>query len=105
VYGGGFSPLGMRWNFADRGGFRPYLQWNGGGMFTPSNVPPGRTASFNFTTSIGPGVMIRMHHNQALSVGVRLWHLSNAGTGHTNPSFNTVQVVIGYHWLKNELLR
>lgn len=54
VYGCGFSPLGVRWNFADRGGYQPYLQWNGGGMFTPSNVPPGRTASFNFTTSIGP---------------------------------------------------
>jgi hypothetical protein len=74
-------------------------------MFTSRDVPLGHTASFNFTTSIGPGVMIRMHGNQALSVGIRLWHLSNAGTGHTNPSFNTVQVVIGYHWLKNSLLR
>jgi Lipid A 3-O-deacylase (PagL) len=100
VYGGGFSPLGLRLDFARRDPWQPYLEWNGGGMFTRTDVPPGRTASFNFTTSVGPGLMIHVRQNKAISLGVRLWHLSNAGTGYTNPSFNTVQIVIGYHWLK-----
>lgn len=101
TYGGGFSPLGFKWNFAPRhdGRCRPYLEANGGTMFTQSNVPPGNTETFNFTASVGPGVMIAVRNNQALSVAVRYWHLSNGGLGYNNPAFNTVQVVIGYHWL------
>ena len=77
-------------------------------MFTGSDIPPGRTATFNVTTSFEPGVMVHIHQNKGISLGVRLWHLSNAGTGCTNPSFNAVnavQVVVGDHWLKTGLLQ
>jgi hypothetical protein len=70
-------------------------------MFTQKNVPPGDTASFNFTTSAGPGVMIYTRRNRTISLGVRYWHLSNGRLGNTNPSFNTAQVTIGFHWLKS----
>ena len=101
VYGGGFSPIGLKWNFAprDKGRYRPYVEFNGGGMFTQKNVPPGRTNDFNFTAALGPGVMIALNHNRAVSFAVRWWHLSNANQGHINPAFNTVQLVVGYHWL------
>jgi hypothetical protein len=101
TYGGGFSPLGFKWNFAPRHGsrYRPYLECNGGAMFTQKNVPPGNTETFNFTAAVGPGMMIAVRDNQALSVAVRYWHLSNGGLGYNNPAFNTVQIVIGYHWL------
>jgi hypothetical protein len=101
VYGGGFSPIGLKWNFAPRGRgrYRPYLEVNGGAMFTQKNVPPGNTEDFNFTCSGGSGVMIGLGSNRALSVGLRFWHLSNASLGNSNPAFNTVQFVIGYHWL------
>jgi len=101
AYGGGISPVGLKWDLRRRSRYRPYFEWNGGGMFTQKNVPPGRTASFNFTTSLGPGLMIYTKPNQAISVGVRAWHLSNAHTGYTNPSFNTLELVIGYHWLRS----
>ncbi|HKD84779.1 MAG TPA: acyloxyacyl hydrolase [Terriglobales bacterium] len=99
AYGGGFSPIGVKWNFPPRRRYRPYLEFNCGGMFTQKNVPPGNTETFNFTLALGPGVMIAMRHNQVLSVAVRYWHLSNAGIGYDNPAFNTIQIVIGYHWL------
>ncbi|HEY7391239.1 MAG TPA: acyloxyacyl hydrolase [Bryobacteraceae bacterium] len=101
VYGGGFSPVGLQWNFAPRGHgrFRPYLEFHGGGMFTQKNVPPGRTDTFNFTISTGPGVMIALKPKQALSVSLDYWHLSNASLGHDNPAFNTIELVVGYHWL------
>lgn len=101
AYGGGFSPVGLRWNFAPRreGRYRPYLEANGGAMFTQKDVPPGRTDNFNFTLAAGPGIMIALARNQALSVGLRYWHLSNAYLGHDNPSFNTMQFVVGYYWL------
>jgi hypothetical protein len=101
AYGGGFSPIGLTWNFAPRrnGRCRPYLEMNGGAMFTEKNVPAGRTDVFNFTASFGPGVMFAVNRTQALSVGLRYWHLSNANLGYANPAFNTVQLVVGYHWL------
>src|SRR5579871_1840879 len=99
AYGGGFAPLGVRVNFAPRGRYRPYLEFNGGGMITQKNVPPGRTASFNFTAALGPGITIPVTSTTALSFAIRAWHLSNAGTGYFNPSFNTVQFVVGYHFL------
>jgi hypothetical protein len=36
AYGGGFSPIGLKFNFAPRrnGRYRPYLEMNGGAMFT-----------------------------------------------------------------------
>ncbi len=74
-------------------------------MFTGSDVAPGRTATFNVTTSFEPGFMVHIHQNKGISLGVRLWHLSNAGTGGTNPSFNAVQVIVGDHWLKTGLLQ
>ncbi|MGB8885385.1 MAG: acyloxyacyl hydrolase [Candidatus Korobacteraceae bacterium] len=100
AYGGGFSPVGLKLNFVPRGRYRPYLEFNGGGMFTQKNVPPGPTSMFNFTLAAGPGVMIGLPHNQAMSIALRFWHLSNANLGDSNPAFNTIQIVIGYHWLR-----
>jgi Lipid A 3-O-deacylase (PagL) len=99
AYGGGFAPLGVRVNFAPRGRYRPYLEFNGGAMFTQKNVPPGNTSAFNFTAALGPGVTIPLTSTTALSIAVRGWHLSNGGIGYINPSFNTVQFVMGYHFL------
>ena len=99
AYGGGFAPVGVRVNFAPRGRYRPYLEFNGGAIFTQKNVPPGRTESFNFTAALGPGVTMPVTSTSALSFAVRAWHLSNGGLGYYNPSFNTVQFAVGYHWL------
>lgn len=100
AFGGGFSPVGVRWNFVPRGRYRPYVEFNGGAMFTQKNVPPGDTSNFNFTVAAGPGVMIALPHNEALSIALRYWHLSNANLANSNPQFNTIQIVVGYHWLK-----
>ncbi len=97
AYGGGFSPVGLKWNFAHRGRYRPYVQFDGGGMFTQENVPPGRTSNFNFTVVAGPGIVVALPHNQALSVALQYWHLSNANLGARNPAFNTIEIVVGYH--------
>ena len=102
AYGGGFSPAGLKWQLAGRGRYRPYLEWNGGMMFSPKNIPAGDTSTFNFTTSIGPGMMIYTRRNRAVNVAVRFWHLSNGKLGNTNPSYNTIQVLLGYNWLTSK---
>src|SRR5690242_7752620 len=50
AYGAGFSPLGLKWDFASRGPVAPYLEINGGTLFTTHDVPPG-TSQVNFTSS------------------------------------------------------
>jgi hypothetical protein len=101
TYGGGFAPVGVKWNFAPRGRYRPYLEFNGGAMFTQRNVPSGNTSTFNFTAALGPGVTMALNRTQAVSLAIRMWHLSNGYIGATNPSFNTVEFQVGYHWLIN----
>jgi hypothetical protein len=100
TYGGGFAPVGVKWNLTPHGRYRPYIEFNGGCAFTQKNVPPGRTSDFNFTAALGPGVMMRLSQKQAMSIALRWWHLSNGGIGDYNPSFNTIEFVVGYHWLK-----
>jgi hypothetical protein len=73
---------------------------SGGAAFTTRNVPPGRTDDFNFTATVGSGVMIYTRPKQAMTLALRYWHLSNANLGNANPSFNTLQLMVGYCWIK-----
>ena len=89
AYGGGFSPVGVKWNFAPRGRYRPDVQFDGGGMFTQENVPPGRTSSFTFTVAAGPGVVVAFTAQSSAQRRIEHWHLSNANLGARNHRSNT----------------
>ena len=91
--GGGFSPLGLKWDFATRGRFAPYLELNGGTLFTNKDVPVG-TSDVNFTSAAAFGVHI-LGNKYAWTVEARYMHISNAGLSNPNPGVNTVQVRIG----------
>jgi hypothetical protein len=93
AYGGGFSPLGLKWDFAARGRIEPYLELNGGTLFTNHQVPTG-TSAVNFTDAAALGMHI-LGERHAFSVEVRYMHISNAGLSSPNPGINTVQVRIG----------
>ncbi|SRR5438552_16577885 len=101
VYGGGFDPLVLRWNFSRRTGrFAPYIELGGGGVLTTANLPPGDTSSFNFMARGGGGIDIFTKSRQSLDIGLRWWHISNANLGLRNPEFNGLQISLGYHWFK-----
>ncbi|HXZ41812.1 MAG TPA: acyloxyacyl hydrolase [Terriglobales bacterium] len=93
AYGGGFSPLGLKWNFATRGRAAPYLELNGGTLFTNKNVPLG-TSNVNFTSAGAFGVHL-FGQKYAWSLEARYMHISNAGLATPNPGINTVQVRLG----------
>jgi lipid A 3-O-deacylase len=93
AYGAGFSPLGLKWDFAARGRFEPYLELNGGTLFTNHQVPTG-TSEVNFTDAAALGMHL-LGEKHAFSVEVRYMHISNAGLSSPNPGINTVQVRIG----------
>ena len=93
AYGAGVNPLGLKWIFATRGDIQPYLELNGGTLFTTHEVPAG-TSTVNFTSSAALG----MHflHEHAWTLEVRYMHISNAGLTTPNPGINTVQVRLGF---------
>jgi lipid A 3-O-deacylase len=93
AYGAGVNPLGLKWIFATRGDVQPYLELNGGTLFTTHEVPAG-TSTINFTSSAALGVHILREH--AWTVEVRYMHISNAGLTTPNPGINTVQVRVGF---------
>jgi lipid A 3-O-deacylase len=93
AYGAGFSPLGLKWNFATRGRTAPYLELNGGTLFTNHDVPVG-TNTVNFTSAAALGTHI-LGARYNWSVEVRYMHISNAGLATPNPGINTVQVRLG----------
>jgi lipid A 3-O-deacylase len=92
AYGAGVNPLGLKWIFATRGDVEPYLELNGGTLFTTHEVPTG-TSNVNFTSSAAFGVHILREHSWTLEV--RYMHISNAGLSTPNPGINTVQVRLG----------
>lgn len=93
AYGGGFSPLGLKWDFATRGRVAPYLELNGGTLFTNKDVPSG-TSDVNFTSAAAFGLHL-FGDKYAWSLEARYMHISNAGLSNPNPGINTVQVRLG----------
>lgn len=93
VYGAGFDPLGLKWNFERHGRFSPYLELTGGVLFTNHEVP-AYTNDVNFTPSAAFGTHV-LGAKYNWSVEVRYLHISSAGLGRHNPGLNTVQVRLG----------
>ena len=94
AYGAGFSPVGLKWDFATRSSVEPYLELNGGTLFTDHNVPAG-TNTVNFTSAAAFGVHL-LGKKYAWSLEARYMHISNAGLATPNPGLNTVQVRVGF---------
>jgi hypothetical protein len=93
AFGAGVNPVGLKWIFATRGHVAPYLELNGGTLFTTHEVPTG-TSTINFTSGAAFGLHFLGEH--AWSVDVRYMHISNAGLTVPNPGVNTVQVRLGF---------
>ena len=93
AYGAGIDPLGLKWLFATRGSVQPYLELNGGTLFTSHEVPTG-TSNVNFTSAAAFGTHFLGKHTW--TVEVRYMHISNAGLTSPNPGINTVQVRVGF---------
>ncbi len=93
AYGAGVNPVGLKWIFATRRHVAPFLELNGGTLFTTHEVPTG-TSTVNFTSSAAFGMYFLRNH--AWSVDVRYLHISNAGLTVPNPGVNTVQVRLGF---------
>ncbi|HLY98875.1 MAG TPA: acyloxyacyl hydrolase [Candidatus Angelobacter sp.] len=100
TYGASFNPLNMTWNFTAPKTITPYAEIGGGVLFTSKFVPETTTANVNFTTHAGLGFHYFVRENQAITIGARYEHISNAGLNVPNPGVNTVQITVGYNWFR-----
>ena len=96
AYGIAVNPVGLIWNLDRHGRFVPYVDLDGGVLFTNTQVPAG-TSRINFTPSGGLGVHY-LAKKLTWTADIRLVHISNAGLNAINPGINTVQLRLGVGW-------
>ena len=99
LYGGGFNPLVLQWNFTARERLVPFIQMGGGTLWTTRDFPAG-TSAFNFTPQGGFGAYWFTRPQQAFSFGVRYHHISNGGRSKPNPGHNALYFYGGLSWWK-----
>ncbi len=93
AYGAGLNPVNLKWNFAKRGRFAPYIELGGGVLFTTHDVP-SRTSTVNFTPSAAFGTHF-LGERMAWTLAGRYLHISNAGLSRSNSGINTFEVRLG----------
>jgi hypothetical protein len=101
VRGWSVSPLFIRWNFPPMGrrGPRIFGEVSGSLLFTDRPVPV-RTTTFNFRDEAGFGLRLEGSRRQALLIGYRFQHISNAGRVKPNPGANFNFVYVGVSFLR-----
>lgn len=97
IFGAGFNPLMLQYNFATERRFVPFIQVGGGTLWTTRDFPPG-TSSFNFTPQGGIGAYWLRADRTALVFGARFHHISNAGISQPNPGHNALYLYGGFSW-------
>jgi hypothetical protein len=98
VYGGAFTPVHLRFPMRSTGPVIPYFDFGISLLFSKTDVPRN-TSTFNFMPQAGLGFLFRVIDRKALSVEVNYLHVSNGYKVPLNPGVNTLQFLIGYHWL------
>ena len=93
TFGTGIDPVVLKWNLQRHGRWAPYMEIDGGLLFTTEQVPPG-TSNVNFTPGAALGIQFFGHHWNPV-IAARYLHISNAGLSAPNPGINTVQVMLG----------
>jgi hypothetical protein len=96
AYGAAVNPVGLIWDFDTRGRVVPYIDLDGGVLFTNTQVPAG-ASRLNFTTAGAVGVHF-LAGKVNWTADVRFVHISNAGLQTHNPGINTVELRLGLGW-------
>lgn len=100
-YTGGFSPFIVKWNFTRGEKWVPYVDAEGGIVFSNGDMPQGDTSTVNFTSGAAFGVHRFVNDHSAWTFQGKIYHLSNASLGAHNPGVNAaLQFKIGYTWFK-----
>jgi hypothetical protein len=96
AYGAAVNPIDLIWDFETHGHIVPYIDLDGGALFTNTQVPAG-TTRINFTSGGGIGMHI-LRGKLTWTADVRFIHISNGNLATPNPGINTAQLRLGVGW-------
>jgi hypothetical protein len=100
TYGGGLSPLGLQLDFRNSARVKPFVHINAGGLLFTKPVPLPDAGHFAFTLEGGTGVRIFTSLRRALTLGVRLHHISNGNISGSNRGLNQFIFYAGFSVFK-----
>lgn len=96
IYGAGISPLGLKLNFGQQSWIKPFVGASVGFLYFEDDVPVPRSSRFNFTPEIGLGLQFFLNPKNAVTVGYKFHHISNANTGRRNPGMDSHVFYAGF---------
>ncbi len=85
TYGSGLSPVGLQLDYLPRHRVQPFLSTNGGFIYFMDRVLSPQGSQWMYIVDFGGGVNIFHTPREAISVGYRYQHLSNANISLHNP--------------------
>lgn len=100
TYGGGLTPFGLQLDFRNSSRVKPFIHVNAGGLIFTKSVPLPDAGRFAFTLEGGTGVRIFSSFKRAVSLGVRLHHISNGNRSGSNRGLNQIVFQMGFSVFK-----
>ncbi len=95
TYGSGISPEGFQVDFRPHSRVQPFLSNNGGFIYFTDRVLSPQGSRFMYTIDFGGGVNIFRKRTQAVTIGYRYQHLSNANISLHNPGTDANTFYVG----------
>ncbi len=95
IYGAGLSPLGLKVNFFPQSWIKPFVSASVGFLYFSYDVPVPDSSRFNFTPEVGLGIQFFLTPRNAVTIGYKYHHISNAGTGDRNPGLDSNVIYAG----------
>ncbi len=78
VYGGGLSPVAFQFTFRRGKRIQPFVVTDEGFLYFTRPILDSHSSQFNFTIDYGAGIQVFTSARQAVTVGYRYYHISNA---------------------------
>ena len=102
VYGFAVAPLGFTLELARKRRLHPFFETIEGLIASTEPIPENQpdASGLNFLIDLGGGLRWNVGARQAVSLGYRFLHISNAGTTSFNPGVDNNVIYVGYSFAK-----
>lgn len=100
--GGGASPVGFRLAFHPMSPIQPFVSTNAGFVYFHNRVLSPQGSQFMYTIDFGAGATIYQGRKQAVTIGYRYQHLSNANISFHNPGTDANTFYFGFSRFLNK---
>ncbi|HKE59867.1 MAG TPA: acyloxyacyl hydrolase [Pyrinomonadaceae bacterium] len=96
AYGAGLTPLGLQLDMANSSKIHPFVHVNGGFLYFNKAVPIEDSGQFAYVAQGGAGVRIFTSSRRAVTLGVKLHHISNGNREGSNRGLNQFVIYAGF---------